>query len=162
MGTDISQDLQGYLRRIEFPVSKEELINGLLESEAVGDEIVLVERLPQDEYADLQSLQHDLDDVSRVRSAEVDAVTDYNGYLELVVKHVGDVRHANKHVFNRTVDAIVGVAHRRGRIDAQEVATLRPRLESEFSRLRGSMTDVTNDDAPNDPADDLPSYRTEA
>jgi len=157
--TRTEEGLESFLARIDLPVTKEELINGLLAQEAAGAEIALVERLPRNQYDSSDILRSDLDEISRVHGEEVAQASGYEDYLRLVVEHVGDVSHATKAAFNRTAEAVVESARDQGMVSGDEAARLRTRLQSEFARLRGSMTGVTDDSAPIDPRDDLPKFR---
>jgi len=157
--TATDDGLKAYLGRVKLPVTKEELINGLLVSEAPGFEIALIERLPRTRYESRSVLLLDLEEISHVHGNEVAQATGYDDYLRLVLEHVGDIGHATKVVFNRTAEAVARSAQIQGRLSLEEAEALRDRLDSEFARLRGSMTDVTDGAAPVDPRQDLPRYR---
>lgn len=156
---DSQSDVSRYIRRIAFPVTKEELINGLLAEDAPGDEVSLVERLPKREYATADEVFDDLREISEVHRDEVAAARTYDDYVELVIRHVGDVAHSTKDSYNRVVARIIRIAQEQGKLSPEESRSFEQRLDGAFSDLRGSMSEVTDDAAPVDPRDDLPHMR---
>jgi len=153
---DARLEVESYIGTISFPTTKEELINGLLSREAPGRMVALVERLPEARYSTPQRLLDDLAEVSRVHAQEVAAARSYEDFLALVVRHVGDVKHATKDAYNRVVAHVVAIAEHKAMVSEEEGLRLQARLEAEFARLRGTMSEVFDDNAPVDPHDDLP------
>ena len=76
-------EVEEYAADVQFPVSKEELVNGLLAGEAPRRMIALVERLPLASYKDREHLRNDLEEVSRLHAREVAAFSerDVDGLL---------------------------------------------------------------------------------
>src|SRR5438270_5367885 len=110
-------EIEKYTSYIVFPVTKEELINGLLVAGAPGRAIALVERLLRDRYDDRQQLKEDLREVSRVHAREVAQASTYDEYLGVVLRHVGDVRHATKEAYNRIVEHVIHTAQYQRKLD---------------------------------------------
>ncbi len=157
--TRTEESIDHYLGKLQLPVTKEELINGLIDQDGSGYEIALIERLPRDSYESRETLQSDLEEISRVHAGEVAQAEGYDDYLRLVLGHVGDVTQSTKNAYNRTADAVVRSAQRQGKVSGQEARDLLRHLQAEFAGLRGSMAEVTDDSAPLDPRGDLPRYR---
>lgn len=155
--TDTEQEIEEYVSHIGLPVTKEELVNGLLARNATGRLVGVVERLPRDTYESRDQLLQDLDSLSRVLASEVASATTFEEFLPIVVRHTGDIRYATKDRFNRVVDHVIHLARTSGGLDEKTADSMRDRLEASFADLRGSMTSVTNDAAPIDPWDDLPA-----
>src|SRR5947209_19309444 len=96
-------EVEAYVDHILFPTTKEELINGLLQRDAPGRLVGLVERLARDRYESREQVRADLEEVSRVHAQEVAPARTYEDFLDVVVRHAGDVRHITKEQFNRVV-----------------------------------------------------------
>jgi hypothetical protein len=159
MASDTRQEFEEYIAHVVFPATKEELINGLLVNDAPGRMVALVERLPRDRYQDRQELREDLEEVSRVHADEVAQARTYDDYLAVVLRHVGDVRHATKEAYNRVVDHVVHIAVRQHMLDERSARQMRERLDAEYAELRGSMSEVYDNQAPINPRADLPRFR---
>lgn len=153
-------DLVEYVDRIIYPVSKEELINGLLVQNAPREAVSLIERLPQPRYSSAATVLSDLEDITSVEPHEVTGASQYSDFLELVIRNVGDVAHVTKDIYNRVVTQVVRAAHEQGALSIDESVAMERRLKASFADLRGSMSEVTDDGAPTDPLDDLPRIRT--
>jgi predicted TIM-barrel enzyme len=76
--------------------------------------------------------------------------------LAVVVRHVGDVRHATKASFNRVVTHVIASAEHQGLLDDAAARRMDQRLEAAFADLRGTMSAVYDETAPVEPNDDLP------
>ena len=61
--------------------------------------IAVVERLPRDRYDDRQALRRDLEEMAHVHAREVAGARTYDEFLAVVLRHVGDVRHATKDAY---------------------------------------------------------------
>jgi hypothetical protein len=153
-------EVEEYTADMLFPVSKEELVNGLLAGEAPGRMIALVERLPLASYGDREHLRGDLEEVSRVHAREVAAAHSDDEYLAVVLRQVGDVQHVSKEAFNRVVAHVVHLARKQGKLDDDGAHRLQQHLEAAFADLRESMSAVYDNMAPEDPHDDLPERRS--
>jgi hypothetical protein len=151
------QEVEAYVATVRFPTTKEEIINGLLSREAPGRMVALVEHLPEPRYKSLELLLHDLAEVSQMHAREVAAARTYEDYLAVVLRHVGDVRHATKESFNRIVAHVLALAEHQGMLDDGAARRMQQRLEAAFADLRGTMSDVYDDAAALDPNDDLPT-----
>jgi hypothetical protein len=156
---ETQHEVEEYVAHLEFPVTKEELINGLLATGAPGRMVALVERLPEDRYDSRLDLRNDLEEVSRVHAREVAPARTYDEFLRLVIRHVGDVQHTTKDAYNRVVEHVIHVAEQQGTLDSATAQQMRQRLEAAFADLRGTMSEVFDDRAPVDPRDDLPKVR---
>ncbi|HVA88786.1 MAG TPA: DUF2795 domain-containing protein [Chloroflexota bacterium] len=154
--TDTQHDVEAFLAHVVFPTTKEEIINGLLVGDAPGRMIVLVERLPQDRYESPDGLRRDLEEVSRVHTAEVAPARSFDDFLALVIRHVGDIQHVTKDAFNRVAAHVVQIAEEQGGLDSGGAQSMLRRLEAAFADLRESMSEVYDDRAPIDPHKDLP------
>ena len=152
-------EVEEYAADVQFPVSKEELVNGLLAGEAPRRMIALVERLPLASYKDREHLRNDLEEVSRLHAREVAAAHSDDEFLALVLRHVGDVRHVSKEAFNRVAEHVVHLARQHGQVDAAGAHRLLLHLEAAFADLRGTMSEVYDYKAPENPRDDLPERR---
>ncbi|HEY8686557.1 MAG TPA: hypothetical protein VIO57_13210 [Chloroflexota bacterium] len=159
---EAEHEVEAYVSNIILPVTKEELINGLLVNDAPGRMVALVERLPQDRYDDHQDLRRDLVEVSHVHAREVAPARSYDDFLAVVIRHVGDVRHATKEAYNGVVEHVVHIAQQQGNLDAESARAMQQRLEAAFAELRGTMTEVEDDRAPIDPRGDLPRTRDQS
>ena len=157
---DLELEIIKYVERIEYPVSKEEIINGLLADNAPAYEVALVDRLPHKAYESSRAVLGDLAEVTRIHGDEIQAAQSYEDYLQLVIRHVGDVAHATKEVFNATAARIVRMAERMGKLTDSQAREIELRLDAAFANLRGSMSTVTDDSAPTDPREDLPRLRS--
>ena len=157
--SETEHEVEGYLRQIVFPVTKEELINGLLAGEAPGRMIVLVERLPRARYDDLSRVRRDLEEIDRVDAREVVGARTYDALLASVLRNVGDIRYATKATYNRVVERVVHLARQHGTLSDTEAHRLRQQLEAAFADLRGTMPEVYDAGAPIDPREDLPRTR---
>lgn len=144
------------MSRIAFPATKEELINGLLVNNAPGRMVALVERLPRARYDSRRSLRRDLEEVTRVHAQEVAHARSYDDFQAVVLRHVGDVRHATKAAYNQVVEHVIHIAKQQGTLDEAEARAFEQRLDAEFADLRGTMSEVEDDQAPIDPHKDLP------
>jgi hypothetical protein len=149
-------EVEAYVANVIFPTTKEELINGLLSNDAPGRMVALVERLPNDRYKSLADLLQDLEEVSKVHAREVASARTYEDFLAVVIRHVGDVQHSTKDAFNRVVAHVIQVAERQGTISGAGARELEQRLVAAFADLRGTMSEVYDEQAPIDPRDDLP------
>lgn len=157
--TKTQHDVENYLSHIGVPVTKEELINGLLVANAPGRLVDVVERLPRDRYQSHEELRRDVDDISRVLGREVASAHTFEEFLPIVIKHTGDVRYATKDRYNRVVEHVIHLAQVEGSLDAESAQDMSRRLEAAFADIRGSMTSVTNDEAQIDPMRDLPPLK---
>ncbi|HLJ66527.1 MAG TPA: hypothetical protein VKX16_04120 [Chloroflexota bacterium] len=155
--TETEHEVEAYVAHVGFPVSKEELINGLLVSDAPARMVALVERLPLDRYESRPQLRQDLHEVSRVHAREVAPARSYDEFLAVVLRHVGDVRHTTKEAYNRVVEHVVDIAERQGTLSGAAGRAMRQQLEAAFADIRGSMSAVYDDRAPVDPRGDLPN-----
>jgi Protein of unknown function (DUF2795) len=153
---ETEHEVEAYLANIDFPVTKEELINGLLVNDAPRRMIALVERLPEDRYDHRQDLRRDVVEVSHVHAREVAPARSYDDFLAVVLRHVGDVRHTTKEEYNRVVEHVIHIAQQQANLDASGGHAMQLRLEAAFADLRGTMTEVYDDRAPIDPHGDLP------
>jgi hypothetical protein len=156
---EAQHEVEEYVAHLEFPVTKEELINGLLATSAPGRMVALVERLPAHDYHSRQELRRDLEEVSRVHAREVALAHTYDDFLAVVIRHVGDMRHTTKDAFNRVVAHVVHIAELQGTLDSAGAQQMQQRLEAAFADLRGTMSEVFDDQAPVDPLEDLPKVR---
>ncbi len=154
---DTQREVEAFLATVRFPTTKEELINGLLSREAPGRTIALVERLPEPRYKVRQRLLDDLAEVSQLHAREVASARTYDDFLAVVLRHVGDVRHATKESFNRVVAHVLASAEHQGLLDGAAARHMEQRLEAAFAGLRGTMSDVYDEAAPVDPNQDLPA-----
>ena len=68
---ETQHEIERYIEHIAFPVTKEELINGLLVRRAPSRMIAVVERLPRDRYDDRHALRRDLEEIAHVHAREV-------------------------------------------------------------------------------------------
>ena len=152
-------EVEEYVSHLAFPAAKEELINGLLAGQAPVRMIALVERLPRDRYADLQSLREDLEEVSRVHASEVSPARTYDDFLAVVIRHVGDLQHTTKDAYNRVVAHVIHIAEQQDILDEASAQAMRQRLEAAFADLRSTMSEVYDDRAPIDPRNDMPMMR---
>jgi hypothetical protein len=150
------REIEGFLAQVMFPASKEALINALLVAEAPRRAMALAERLPRDRYTSWDQLRQDLDEVSRLQIAEVRAAHGYDDYQAIVTRHVGDIRHATKEAYNRVAAQVVEVARQEGRLGSADAGQMLDRLRSAFADMRGSMSEVYDEDAPVDPLEGLP------
>jgi hypothetical protein len=157
--SEAQHEVEEYVARLIFPVTKEEIINGLLTSSAPGRMVALVERLPEDRYSSREHLRHDLEEVSRVHAREVAMAHTYDDFLGVVIRHVGDMRHTSKDAYNRVVAHVIHIAEFQGTLDDTGAQQMQQRLEAAFADLRGTMSEVFDDRAPVDPHDDLPKVR---
>ena len=155
---DTQNEVAEYAATVAFPITKEELINGLLAKEAPGRMVALVERLPERRYRSLQRLLDDLAEVSHVHAREVAPARTYDDFLAAVLRHVGDVGHATKESYNRVVAHVIASAEHQGILDEAAARRMQERLEAAFADLRGTMSDVYDEAAPIDPLDDLPRF----
>jgi hypothetical protein len=153
---DTEHEVEAYVSHIAFPVTKEELINGLLVRNAPGRMIALVERLSLDSYDSQQHLRQDLEEVSVVHAREVAQARTYDDFLAVVLQHVGDIRHTTKEAYNRVVAHVIHIAQGQGTLNATDSHAMQQRLEAAFADLRGSMSSVYDDGAPIDPHKDVP------
>jgi hypothetical protein len=149
-------EVEAYVANVIFPTTKEELINGLLSNDAPGRMVALVERLPDDRYKSLGDLLRDLEEVSKIHAREVASARTYEDFLAVVLRHVGDVQHSTKDAFNRVVAHVIQVAERQGTLKGAPAREVEQRLMAAFADLRGTMSEVYDDQAPIDPRDDLP------
>jgi len=154
--TETEHEVEAYVSHLDFPVTKEELINGLLVRDAPGRMVALVERLPQDRYDTRRQLRQDLEGVSQVHAREVAGARTYDEFLAVVLRNVGDIRHTSKESYNRVVAHVIHLAGRQGTLNQAESHAMQQRLEAAFADLRGTMTDVYDYRAPVDPYADLP------
>jgi hypothetical protein len=152
--------LADLIDRVQYPVTKEELINALLTESAPTHEVALADRLPQARYQSKREIEDDLEEISRVHEAEIAAAETFEDYLQQVVRHVGDVTHTTKSDYNRVVERIVNIALSLGKLSAGEAHDMRVRLEAAFADVREPMTAVEDPSAPVDPTQDLPRLRT--
>ena len=152
-------EVEEYVEQIVFPVTKEELINGLLFREAPGRLIVLVERLPESHYGDIQALRRDLAEIDRVHADEIAGSHSYEEFLTVVLRHVGDIRHTTKEAYNRVVERVIHIALQQGTLSGSDARTMNLKLIAAFADLRGTMDEVYDDQAPINPRDDLPRTR---
>jgi hypothetical protein len=150
------REAEQYVSTVIFPTTKEEIINGLLASEAPGRVVALVERLPADHYNSSQRLLSDIDEVSRVHIQEVAQARTYEDFLAIVLRHVGDIRHSSKDAFNRVVAHVIHMAEEQLVLDEGTAQRTQQQLEAAFAGLRGTMSEVFDDNAPVDPKEDLP------
>ena len=153
------QILGDLIERVEYPVTKEELINGLLTANAPTYEVALADRLPRTEYRRKLEVEQDLEEISRIRESDIAAAETFDDYLDQVLKHVGDVKHTTKASYNAVVDGVLKIAGALGKLDQAEAKRLRMRLEGAFADLRQPMSKVMDDSAPLDPNEDLPRFR---
>jgi Protein of unknown function (DUF2795) len=156
---ETQHEVEAYVSHIAFPATKEELINGLLIKDAPGRMVALVERLQRDRYDGIQSLRRDLEEVSQVHANEVAPARTYDDFLAVVLRHVGDVRHATKDAYNRVVEHVIHIAKQKGTLDEAAGRGMEQRLQAAFADLRGTMSEVYDDRAPVDPHRDLPHER---
>ena len=157
---ETQHEVEAYVSHIAFPATKEELVNGLLVKDAPGRMVALVERLPRDRYDSIQALRRDLEEVSHVHAREVARARTYDDFLAVVIQHVGDVRHTSKDAFNRVVEHVIHIAVRQGTLDEAASQIMKQRLEAAFADLRGTMSEVYDDQAPVDPRRDLPHEKS--
>jgi AcrR family transcriptional regulator len=154
--SETQHEIERYIEHIAFPVTKEELINGLLVRRAPQRMIAIVERLPRDRYDDRQALRRDLEEIAHVHAREVAAARTYDDFLALVLRHVGDVHHTTKDAYNRVVEHVIHIAQQQGTLNSTAARAMQQRLEAAFADLRGTMSEVYDDGAPIDPHRDLP------
>ena len=157
--SETEHEVEGYIEHIVFPVTKEELINGLLVRDAPGRMIALVERLPRERYEDRQAVRRDLEEIDRVHAREVAGARSYEELLDVVLRNVGDIRYATKQTYNRVVQRVVHIAQQQGTLAGSDAPAMTQRLEAAFADLRGTMPEVYDEEAPIDPHDDLPRTR---
>ena len=153
---DTQHEIEHYIEHIAFPVTKEELINGLLVRRAPPRMLAVVERLPRDRYADRHALRRDLEEMAHVHAREVAGARTYDEFLAIVLRHVGDVRHATKDAYNHVVEHVIHIAQQHGTLNGTEARAMQERLEAAFADLRGTMSAVYDERAPLDPHRDLP------
>jgi hypothetical protein len=153
---DTQREVEAYVTTLAFPITKEEIINGLLSMEAPGRMVALVEHLPETRYRSLQQILEDVAEVGRVHSKDVASARTYEDFLAVVLRHVGDIRHTTKESFNRVVSQVLAMAEHQHILDEEAARGLEPRLQAAFAERRGSMSEVFDDAAPVDPHDDLP------
>jgi hypothetical protein len=154
-------EIEEYIDHVVFPVTKEELINGLLAGNAPGRIVAIVERLPQPRYETREQLLTDIEEVSRVHAHEVAQARTYEDFLAVVLRHVGDIQHTTKEAYNRVVAHVIHTARHQGILDENTARQMEQRLEAAFAELREPMTEVYDYEAPIDPRDDLPRLREE-
>ncbi len=152
--------LDDLINRVEYPVTKEELVNALLAENAGSHEVALADRLPRLRYKSKREVEEDLEEISRVHEAEIAAAETFQDYLEQVIRHVGDVTHTTKASYNSVVDRVVKIAQSQGKLDETQAREMRLKLEAAFADVRGPMTLVEDPSAPLDPTEDLPRIRT--
>ncbi len=157
--SDSRHEMEDYIEHIAFPVTKEELINGLLLGDAPGRLIALAERLPQARYEHRSNLRQDLTAIDHLHATEIAGAHTYDQLLAVVLHHVGDIRHTTKDSYNRLVDRVIHIAERQGTLSADEARGIALRLIGAFADLRGTMDEVYDDKAPVNPRDDLPRLR---
>lgn len=153
---ETQHEIERYIEHIAFPVTKKELINGLLVRRAPSRMIAVVERLPRDRYDDRHALRRDLEEIAHVHAREVAGARTYDEFLAVVLRHVGDVRHATKDAYNRVVEHVIHIAQQQGTLTSTEARTMQERLDAAFADLRGTMSAVYDERAPIDPHRDLP------
>ncbi len=156
---ETQHEVEAYVAHMVFPTTKEELINGLLVSEAPGRMVALVERLPRNRYDSRRHLRQDLEEVTQLHGHEVASARTYDDFLAVVLRHVGDIQHTSKDAFNRVVAHIMHSAERQGTLDQAGAQQMGQRLEAAFADLHGTMSEVYDDRAPIDPREDLPRVR---
>ena len=132
---EAEHEVEAYVSNIIFPVTKEELINGLLVNDAPGRMVAVVERLPEDRYDNRQDLRRDLAEVSHVHAREVSPARSYDDFLAVVIRHVGDVRHTTKEAYNGVVEHVVHIAQQQGNLDAESARAMQQRLEAALSLI---------------------------
>jgi flagellar motility protein MotE (MotC chaperone) len=152
--------LDDLINRVEYPVTKEELVNALLAENAGSHEVALADRLPRSRYKSKREVEEDLEEISRVHEAEIAPAETFQDYLEQVIRHVGDVTHTTKASYNSVVDRVVKIAQSQGKLDETQAREMRLKLEAAFADVRGPMTLVEDPSAPLDPTEDLPRTRT--
>jgi hypothetical protein len=118
--------------------------------------IAVVERLPRDRYDDRHALRRDLEEIAHVHAREVAGARTYDEFLAVVLRHVGDMRHATKDAYNRVVEHVIHIAQQQGTLTSTEARTMQERLDAAFADLRGTMSAVYDERAPIDPHCDLP------
>jgi Protein of unknown function (DUF2795) len=151
--------LRELINRVEYPVTKEELVNELLVENAPTPELALADRLPRVRYRNKREVEADLEEISHVHEAEIAGAQTFEDYLEQVLRHVGDVTHTTKASYNQVVDRVVKIALSLGKLDAAQAHDMRRSLEAAFADIRETMTEVEDNSAPVDPGQDLPHIR---
>jgi hypothetical protein len=158
--SEIRHEVEDYIKQIDFPVTKEELINGLLVRNAPGRLIVLVERLPRDQYDHRQDLRRDLAEIDHFHAREIAQANSYEEFLAVVLEHVGDIRHTTKAAYNRVVERVMYIAVEQGSLRLSDARSMELRLIAAFADLRGTMDEVYDEKAPINPEEDLPRTRS--
>jgi hypothetical protein len=157
--SETEHEVEAYLSHIEFPVTREELINGLLVRDAPGRMIALVERLPKARYHERAEVRRDLVEIDQVHARELAGARSYEELLAVVLRNVGDVRYATKETYNRVVQRVIHVAQQQGTLGPAEARAMELRLDATFADLRGTMPEVYDERVPTNPHDDLPRRR---
>lgn len=158
---DTEHEVETYVSHLDFPLTREELINGLLVRDAPGRMIALVERLAESRYNTREDLRRDLTELSQVHAREVEPARSYDDFLAVVRRHVGDVTYATKEEYNRVVENVVHIAQQQGTLDRTGADQMQQQLEGAFAHLRGAMSEVYDYQAPIDPHADLPRSNEE-
>jgi hypothetical protein len=125
-----------FVAAVRFPVTREELVNQLLVSNAPVSLVSLFERLPAGAYETEDALRRDVDEISTLDAQEIGEARTFDELLAIVRRNVGDVDHASKALYDRVVDAVIQGARERGNLADSEIRQLHDRLLASYAELR--------------------------
>jgi hypothetical protein len=151
-----SDQLTDLLAKVRFPVTREELVNQLLVSNAPVSLVSVLERLPADTYQSQDDLKRDVDEISTLDAQEVGNARSYEDLLAIVRRNVGDVDRVSKALYDRVVDAVIEGARQQGNLSNSEIRGMHDRLLASYAELRKPMSETYNYEAPRNPNLDLP------
>lgn len=149
-----------YLASIRFPVTREQLVNGLLVGKTDRGTLALFERLPRRSYESSAQLEADIAELSRLDAGEAEGASSFAALLDVVVRNAGDVDHVTKDGWNALVDAVIegaGVEDAGGERLAED---FRERLRAAYVDFRHPMSETFDYSAPRDPELDRPESAT--